>query len=233
MNKKIVGLLLVSIFIFACSDKALPIKKLNQSSGFSVETIFIEETTTNVYILSNGKKECIIIDPAIKTKQIAKTLTSNKYKAKAIFLTHNHFDHSTGVIELSKILKIPVITNYKQIKMGESPLGKPLAGKNLIKVSNRQMIKFANINIDIIFTPGHSLGSMCFYHEASNFLFSGDTLFKESIGRTDFPGSEKEKIIDSVITVLSAVKPDTIIYPGHGKRTTKKHELMYNPFLTH
>jgi len=232
MNKKIIGLLLVSILLFACSVKALQIVKLGESSGFSVETIFIEETTTNVYILSNAKKECILIDPAISTKQIAKTLTSNSYKPKAIFLTHNHWDHSMGVIELSKILRIPVITNSHQVEMGTSPLGKPLTGNNLIRVSNRQIIKFANMNINIIFTPGHSKGSMCFYHEASNFLFSGDTLFKESIGRTDFPGSEKEKIIPSVFTVLNTVKEDTNIYPGHGKKTTKKHELVYNPFLT-
>ncbi len=232
MNKKITGFILISILLFACSVKALQIVKLDESSGFSIETIFIEETTTNVYILSNTKKECILIDPAINTKQIAKTLTRNSYKPKAIFLTHNHWDHSMGVMELSKILQIPVITNSHQIEMGKSPLGKPLTDGNLIQVSNRQIIKYADMDLTIIFTPGHSAGSMCFYHEASNFLFSGDTLFKESIGRTDFPGSEKEKIIPSVFTVLNAVKEDTNIYPGHGKQTTKKHELLYNPFLT-
>lgn len=232
MHKKIIGFLLVSICLFSCSAKALQIVKLDESSGFSVETIFIEETTTNVYILSNAKKECILIDPAISTKQIAKTLANNNYKPKAIFLTHNHWDHSMGILELSKILKIPVITNSHQIEMGKSSLGKPLTGRNLIEVSNNQVIEYADMDINIIFTPGHSTGSMCFYHEASSFLFSGDTLFKESIGRTDFPGSEKEKIIPSVMTVLNTVKEDTNIYPGHGSKTTKKHELMYNPFLT-
>ncbi len=115
--------------------------------------------------------------------------------------------------------------------MGKSPMGTPLTVKNIIEVTDKQVVKFANIYIEVMFSPGHSIGSMCFYHMESNSLFSGDTIFKESIGRTDFDGSEKEKIINSVFSVLKAIKNNTDIYPGHGEKTTKKHELANNPFL--
>ncbi|MBT8378450.1 MAG: MBL fold metallo-hydrolase [Ignavibacteria bacterium] len=231
MHKKFIAILFILIFIPSCGEFNVSLQSIKNTNDYALSSIILERTKTNVYIISNKKKECIIIDPAYNIKQIAKTLQNRNFKLKAIFLTHNHWDHSLEIIELSDMLSIPIITNDKQIEMGNTLVGTVLKSKRMVKVVDRQVINFAGIHIQIIFTPGHSKGSMCFYHKVSNSLFSGDTIFKGSIGRSDFEGSEEHKIIDSIYSVLKIIKNSTAIYPGHGEKTTKLYELSNNPFL--
>jgi len=233
MLKKYIVIVLSSLLIFSCTISEIQIEKIDsdRSDKFELGLILLKNSSTNTYTICNEKKECIIIDPAFEAKNIAKTLQQKKYKLKAIFLTHNHWDHSKEINILSDLLSIPIITNMRQIEMGKTPLGTPLSSKNIVQVADRQVVKFAGINIEIFFSPGHSKGSMCFYHKKSGSLFSGDTIFNKSIGRTDLEGSEREKIIDSVYRVLNRVEKETDIYPGHGEKTTKIDELKMNPFL--
>ncbi len=226
-------ILFVCIFVISCHFNEVSMKEIDtiQSYNYELYLILLEETKTNVYVLSNDNKECIIIDPALKAEKIANTLKSKDYDLKAIFLTHNHWDHSKEINILSDIMDVPIVTNDKQIEMGKTRIGIPITSDNLIKVYDKQIISFADMEFEIIFTPGHSKGSMCFFHEDSNSLFSGDTLFKGSIGRTDFPGSVKREMSNSLKKLINAIEKDTHIYPGHMDATTKKDEVENNPFL--
>lgn len=237
IRKLILGALVCCLVISSSGDgwtskaQALPMRELAQSGWYHIRVIVLEETSTNVYILSNKKNECIVIDPALQVVEIAATLKSGGLEPKAIFLTHNHWDHSAEINELAKLLDVPIITNVAQIKMGTASIGTKITTENIVKVADRQIVSFGNMEIEIMYSPGHSWGSMCFYHRDSGSLFSGDTIFRESIGRSDFRGSEGDKIIGSIMRVLEAIEFQTKIYPGHGKKTTKEHELAHNPFL--
>ena len=212
-----------------CTPKKLPMRKIATKNGFEIHTMLLDET--NVYILANANRACILVDPALQSRRIAATLKDKDYAPQAILLTHNHWDHSKEICKLAGLLRVPIVTNAEQIKMGRTFLGTPISGKRVAKVEDGQAIKVAGIQMTVLFTPGHSTGSMCFLHRDTNSLFSGDTLFRESIGRTDLPGSQADIMLDSVNSVLEAIEDDTDIYPGHGEPTTKRHEVENNPFL--
>ena len=222
-----------ALMFMSCEVKEVQLEKIESltTGKYELNRILLEETSTNAWLLCNDKKKCILIDPAFKSKNIAKTINKKNYTVMAIFLTHNHWDHSKEINALSEKLNAPIVTNQKQIEMGKSQLGTEITVTNIEKVSNHDILKMGDLSLEILFSPGHSMGSMCFYHEESNSLFSGDTLFKRSIGRTDFYGSESDKIINSIFTVLNSVKGNAVVFPGHGDSTTKEHELKYNPFL--
>ncbi|MEG2759093.1 MAG: MBL fold metallo-hydrolase, partial [Rikenellaceae bacterium] len=101
-----------------------------------------------------------------------------------------------------------------------------------IDLSKVEEVKFGNTTLRVIKTPGHSLGGVCFFEPESHTLFSGDTLFKGSIGRTDLPGGDYSQIMSSILTKIVPLGKDVTIYPGHGDHTTLSDELMYNPFIT-
>ncbi len=226
-------ILLSALCLIACDVKEIPLETLptQASDTYELKRILLEETSTNSYLLSDKNRKCIIIDPAFRPKSIAKTIKNNNYTPMAILLTHNHWDHSKEINRLSELLNVPIITNQNQIEMGKSDLGIEITAKPIQLVSHQDMITIGDLKIEILYSPGHSTGSMCFYHKASGSLFSGDTLFKGSIGRVDFDGSEPDKIIHSIFSVLNAVDSKTAVYPGHGDSSIKEYELEFNPFL--
>ena len=178
---------------------------------------------TNCYFVFNenaadkdGNRHCIFFDPADRGAKIYETLKENNIVVDLILLTHGHFDHVGGAKELKNLSN-----NY----------GMNLSVTPDILYTDGEVIGAADLKCKVLKTPGHTSGGCCYYFEDGNILISGDTLFEESVGRTDFPTSSTSELIKSVKDKIFVLPDDTIVYPGHGEVTTVGHEKQYNPFI--
>lgn len=188
---------------------------------------------TNCYIIFDEKsKEAIVIDPGGEVDKIAKMLDILKAKVKYIYLTHCHGDHIGGVNELkeryggkilihridSEGLNNPEINLCEYIGLGKIELDVDS------RIDDNDLIHVGETELQVIHTPGHTKGSTSLYCEKEKMLFSGDTLFRGTWGRTDLPTSSLEDIMNSITKRLLVLPDDTIVYPGHGKATMIKEE---------
>lgn len=194
---------------------------------------------TNFYfIYREGAKEVIAIDPADRGAYLYEKLKENGFSVEAILLTHGHFDHIWGVEELKELSGAKVYAYEGERKL----LGN--AGMNVSKGAGRpvtltadefltdnQEVCIADMRVKVLATPGHTEGSCCYFFEEAAILISGDTLFEESVGRTDLPTGNYSELIRSVTEKLMPLPDHTKVYPGHGDQTTIAHERDYNPFL--
>ncbi|HBM81955.1 MAG TPA: MBL fold metallo-hydrolase, partial [Clostridiaceae bacterium] len=179
-----------------------------------------------------------IIDPGGDAPEIIKLIKENSIKANFIILTHGHFDHTGGVNYIRNLLKIPVLMNKKDFKFvsGAFKTLPYLPESDIITVDGfvkeEDIIQFGNEWASIIETPGHTPGGISI--KIQNCIFSGDTLFKDSIGRSDFPGGSSEDMINSLENKLFIYPDETVVYPGHGMKTTigneKKNFYQLNTF---
>ncbi|AAO36685.1 MBL fold hydrolase [Clostridium tetani] len=188
----------------------------------------------NCYILMDKKsKEGIIVDPGDEANLILQTVNKMDCKVKYILLTHGHVDHVSAVKEVKDSLKAPVGINEKDeesILKGMDLFGNSqTCGAADIKIKEGDTFKIGDKEIKCIETPGHSLGGMCFLIE--NIIFTGDTLFEGSIGRTDFYGGNFEILIKNIKEKILTIPEDTLVLPGHGMETTVGKEKISNPFL--
>lgn len=188
----------------------------------------------NSYIvMDENTKDALIIDPGDDYLSIKHSISKLEANPKYIFITHGHIDHTGAVAELRHLYKIPVCINEKDeylIMNGGYMFGNPQnCGPADIKIEENDTFHIGNMELKCIETPGHSEGGMCFLID--NVVFTGDTLFQSSIGRTDFTGGDFDTIIDSIKTKLLTLPDETIVLPGHGPETTIKAEKVYNPFL--
>ena len=201
-----------------------------------IECITTVSFYTNSYIISNDKKECILVDPGLDYKKAYEYIKEN-YKVVAIFITHAHVDHIDGI---QYFLDTPIYIH----KLDEESLYDtenslyPFFGRvspytlgslNIHTVSDLDTISLIGYTFKVLHTPGHTKGSCCYSFD--NYLFSGDTLFFESIGRTDFPTGSYSEILKSVKRIVDTYKDDTKVYPGHGNETTIGNEKKYNPYI--
>ncbi|CDR30592.1 hydroxyacylglutathione hydrolase [Acholeplasma oculi] len=188
------------------------------------------DVRSNAYVVSEGK-QCFIIDPGFEGTEIVDYIKSRKLEPQFIYITHGHHDHTGGVKQLKELYHIPVyaplkdkiwmtdtIYNYWQYDISVDQF-----------VVEDDLIEFGKHEFRVIETPGHSEGSTCLYSKP--FLFSGDTLFFETIGRTDIPFANQDVLVDSIKNKLFTLPDDTICYPGHGKSTTIKHEKANNQVM--
>ena len=176
----------------------------------------------NCYILGCSKtNEGAVIDPGGEVFRIVKEVNRSGLRIGHILITRGHFDHTGGAKELKDITKAPVwIHQSDAVGLGFSPDGQLFDG---------QEIQVGSYRISVIHTPGHSQGGVCFY--APGALFTGDTLFAGSVGRTDHPGGDHNRLISGVINKLFPLGDDLRVYPGHGPVSTIGQERLNNPFF--
>ena len=209
-------------------------------SEIKIGRMVIGVAGTNCYFLyREGSQECVVIDAPDKGKQIAETLRRNGFEPVALLLTHGHFDHIWGASELRSAASLKIYAlDREQALLEDSTLnvsaqsGRPATVKVNRYLSDGEEIELAGIRFKVIATPGHTAGSCCFYVEEAGMLVSGDTLFQESVGRTDLPTGSGAEIGRSIRERLLCLPEDTKVYPGHGDETTIGHEKKYNPFVT-
>jgi glyoxylase-like metal-dependent hydrolase (beta-lactamase superfamily II) len=191
----------------------------------------------NCYLLAcDETREGVIIDPGAAARAILDMVAKEKVKVQYIINTHGHVDHVGANEEVRSALGVPLLIHEADGEMCKKPHASLSAfvGKLHLAVPDRlltdgEKIKAGNLTIEVISTPGHTKGSISLLVDGA--LFTGDTLFAGSIGRTDFPGGSFEQIIRSIKERLLVFPDDTPVYPGHGPRTTIGEEKKYNPFL--
>ncbi len=208
-------------------------------AAYKVEGYQVGQIMTNCYLVSNEEtKELVIIDPGDQADLLARKIDESGAKPMAILLTHGHFDHVLAVNELAEQYQIPVYAHENEKKQLHSTAVEffPHLGRSgEIRVdhfiSGEPLLKLAGFEIKVLMTPGHTQGGVCYYFEKEGLLFSGDTLFFGSIGRTDFPGGSYKDLIQSVETKLFPLPEDVVVYPGHNNATSIGFEKQNNPFF--
>lgn len=188
---------------------------------------------TNSYILCSENGDCAVVDPGDEVSGLKKTLNENGLRCTAVLLTHAHFDHAGSCLELQKKgARIYMNASDMQIVETDKNLAR-LFGKKFqrftpdVTVHDGDEIDILNEKINVFHTPGHTAGSVCYV--MGNVIFSGDTLFRLSVGRTDFPtGSAKE--LNRSVKKLFGLPGDYTVYPGHGEITDLNFERENNPY---
>ncbi|MDO4534202.1 MAG: MBL fold metallo-hydrolase [Clostridium perfringens] len=197
-----------------------------------IKTVIAGVYDENCYIaMDDTTKEAVVMDPGGNADLIIDAIEKMGAKPKFILLTHGHFDHVGAVDELKQKYNIEFFISEedeKMIEKKESAFG-PL-DKADGYIEDGSIFKIGETEIKCIKTPGHTPGGTCFLIEDN--LFSGDTLFRESIGRSDFPGGNFSQLIDGIKTKLMTLSDDITVYPGHNGSSSIGHERLNNPFLT-
>lgn len=177
------------------------------------------------------------MDPADQGANIYKALTGNGFTVAGILLTHGHFDHIWGTKELRELTgaKLYALEAERELlqsaKMNvSSQVGRTYTVDADVYLKDGEELTLAGMTFQVIATPGHTGGGCCYYFKEAGFLVSGDTLFRDSVGRTDFPTGSMGTLVRSIKDKLFVLPDETKVYPGHGDSTTIGHEKKYNPF---
>ena len=205
------------------------------------ETIVVGPLAVNSYLLYDEEtRDCVIVDPGDEGHLIIDTVERLQLTPKEIWLTHAHFDHLGALSSVFQKYPVGIYLHsddyflYKNAVEHASMFGVdieiPPSNPNFfnMNIHNR---KIGSFNLDIIHTPGHSPGSVCFYNRESNIIFVGDLIFENSVGRTDVPGGSFEALEKSIIEHVYSKGDACAIYPGHGPKTTVGREKKNNPFV--
>ena len=195
---------------------------------------------TNCYLYALPDGDCVIIDPGEEAEKLIQIIREKKWKPVAILLTHAHFDHIGAVDKVRDFFNIPVYVHKKEEEWLTNPalngsrffqLGEIKASPAEELISEEGILEIGDFTFKVLFTPGHSPGSISYYDENEALVFSGDALFQGSIGRTDLPGGNYQQLMDSIHNKLCTLPEDTLCLSGHGPETIIGDELHHNPFL--
>ncbi|MBR2206772.1 MAG: MBL fold metallo-hydrolase [Prevotella sp.] len=212
----------------------------------SIKTFAFNLLQENTYVVSDDTLECVIIDCGAyyddERRAITDYISSQGLKPVRLLATHGHWDHNLGIdtiyqayglrVEAAKeddfiISDIP--HNFQSIIGAPLRREYPAVGRFF---TPDEVIRFGHHSLQVLKTPGHSPGSVVFYSAEEHTAFTGDTLFRMSVGRTDFEGGSYTQLMSSLTNVLAKLPADTVILPGHGPQSTIADELRYNPYLT-
>ena len=205
----------------------------------TIDGLALGPLQTNAYIVANPEtNRCIVIDPGMNPAALLRKVAN--YEVEAILLTHAHFDHIGGVEELRKAKQCPVYVHDAEADWLTNPkkngsimwpdLGPPIQTEPAeFALAHNQMLQFLGESIRVFHTPGHSPGSVSFL--LGDHLFGGDVLFRASVGRTDLPGGSSRDLYNSIQSILFQLDGSTVVYPGHGPRTTIAFEKEHNPYV--
>ena len=209
-----------------------------------IERFVFNPIQVNTYVLWDEQtRECALVDAGCcnerEERSLASFIETNALKPVLAINTHGHFDHTMGVQFVKRTYSVPLamsradaflVEHGKEsgamfgVEVGEMPsIDIDLAGAD--------EVRFGNTVLRVIRTPGHTPGGVAFFHAGSKSLFTGDTLFRESIGRTDLPGGDYKAIMESIIERIVPLGDETKIYPGHGECSDLGYETLYNPFI--
>lgn len=204
-----------------------------------IKTLVLGMVQNNCYIVKDHKSnEVVVIDPGDEVKKIEEYLNENDLECKAIFLTHGHFDHITAAQGLKGLTDAPIYAHEAEVKLLGDPtlnasayMGGEVSLSPDILLKGREEFQLGGLSWQVIYTPGHTGGGVCYYLTDHGIIFSGDTLFYESIGRTDLPTGNHLMLIESIHNRLMVLADSIEVYPGHGRPTTIGHERNSNPYL--
>ncbi len=196
---------------------------------------------TNIYFLKNAETgECVILDPGANAPKIM-DIAEKQLGARpvAVLLTHGHFDHIMAAREVAEHFGVKIYALEAERELLGDPqmnlstnFGLEICITKFVPLQDGEHLDFLGLDWQVIATPGHTVGSCCYYIEntgAAPMLFSGDTLFQESYGRTDFPTGSERQLFASIQEKLLLLPEDTRVYPGHEGETTIENEKKYNP----
>lgn len=197
-----------------------------------------DDLIANCYVVSDEKNNCLVIDPSMNSDGIVNYLRKNNLTCLGILLTHAHFDHMGGVDRLVEAFHIPMFVGREdEIGLTDSEYNcsslceKEMSIKSQATIlEDGEVITLLSEEVEAISTPFHTRGALCFYFKKSKWLFSGDSLFKGSIGRSDLSSSIARKTRESLEKIFS-LPDDVYVYPGHGPQTTIGFERKLNPFI--
>ena len=204
-----------------------------------LQNCIVGSVYTNCYFLKNKETgELLIVDPGDAADMIERKVSEMQGKPVGILLTHGHFDHIMAADEVRKKYNIPIYSSEKE----ETTLLNPKVNLSVfghgsctldadVYLKDLQVVELAGFSVQMIETPGHTVGSCCYYLKEEGVLFSGDTVFQGSVGRTDFPEGSTAAIVRSLHRLLDTLPDETEVYPGHDASTTIGYEKRYNPFV--
>ena len=237
------------LFLLFCLFSLLSLRDIDylcqsKHSTMNIVKFVFNPIQENTYLLWDQTMECIIIDAgnssAGEDSRLADFIANNGLKPVMAVNTHGHFDHLMGVNFLKQTYGVKFALSSKDEYLRASAqqscamfgIAAVVDVPQIdIDLDTIETISFGETELKVIKTPGHTPGGVCLYHEHSNQLFSGDTLFRESIGRTDLPGGEYGTIIRSILNNIIPLGDEVTVYPGHSDKTTIGHESLYNPFV--
>ncbi len=203
-----------------------------------VEVFPVGPLQVNCVVLGcSVSRKAVVIDPGADLELIEETLRKHELSVEMILNTHGHFDHIGANAALKRSTGAPLLIHHEDVKLltraslqastyGLVAEDSPLPDTEL---QGGETLSFGEERLEVLHTPGHSPGCVCFYREG--LLVSGDTLFAGSVGRTDLPGGDHQQLLNSIQQKLVGLPPETKVLPGHGPLTSIEHELKHNPYV--
>lgn len=204
-----------------------------------IEQYCVGQVQTNCYFVINEEtQQMLIVDPGASAPLLAEEIKKQDLKPEAILLTHGHFDHAMAAEELAGIFDIKIYAHEAEKETLEQPglnasgmLGRRDKYRADVFVKDKEALQLAGMELEVLHTPGHTEGGCCYYIQKEQVLFSGDTLFCQSVGRTDFPRGSMSQIVRSIKEKLLPLPDEVKVYPGHMEPTSIGMERVSNPFI--